>query len=131
MQDLFRSIVVVFFAAASLASPLSYAQPDHNSLIGTITEAPDSPKSVGSQVTFTGLVGQEPVMVWPDEYDTKLSKVFESPSLLILQRVGAVGSIETVYIEVKNKRFLVVAVGALGVPAGSPLKVSQYCGSFR
>ena len=127
-----RMLSAIALVTASLVvSQATSAQEARNSLIGTITEAPDTPKIVGSQITFTGLAAKQVVMVWPDGYDTKLSKLFESPTLLVLQSVGTIGSTETVYIETRNKRFLVVSVGALAVPVGETVKLSQYRGSIR
>jgi len=126
-----RRIAIASLVLAGVVS-LPLAAQELSSLIGVITEAADSPKVVGSQVTFTGLSGSESTMVWPDGYDRKLIKIYENPALLILQAVGTVGSTDTVYIEKKNKRFLVISVGAMAtVVEGNSVSVSQYRGRVK
>jgi hypothetical protein len=89
-----------------------------NSLICVFTEAPASSASLkGSQFTVTGLSGPEATAVWPDGHDERLKKIFENENLIVLQMVSAWGSTDTVYLELKNKKFLVVSVGALTVVA--------------
>ena len=123
---------LIFVIALVTAPALSLAQELQNSLLGVFTEAPNSTKLIGSQITFVGLSGQEARMVWPDGYDTKLYKIFENPNLVVLQSVGAVGSTDTVYIERKNKRFLVVSVGAMEIVVnGKPVAVSLYRGNIK
>ena len=125
--------VVVGLAFAMVAMPLlAQAQQDSNSLIGVFTEAPENQKIVGSQLTITGLATPEATMVWPDGYDTKLRKIFENTTLLVLQSVSAAGSTDTVYVETKNKRFLVVSVGAMAIVVkGRSTTVSQYRGYIK
>lgn len=53
-----------------------FTQQARNSLIGVIAEAPGSPNRIGAQVTFTGLRSGQAIMVWPDGYGSKLSKLF-------------------------------------------------------
>ena len=129
MRAYFPTLVVCVLLLA--AAPLRSAE-DPNSLIGVIAEAPASSKWVGSEITFTGLVSAQPSVVWPDGYDERLSKVFENENLLVLQFVGAVGSTDTVYIEKKNKRFLVVSVGAMSIVVNkNSTTVSLYRGSIK
>jgi hypothetical protein len=114
-------------------TPISLmAQQESNSVIGVFTEVPDKSKIMGAQLTITGLSTLEPTMVWPDGYDTKTKKIFENPNLIILQSVGAVGSTDTIYIETKNKKFLVVSVGATTIVAnGNSVSLSQYRGRIK
>lgn len=122
---------LVVCALLATATPVSSTE-DPNSLIGVIVEAPVSSKWAGSQVTFTALASTQPSVVWPDGYDERLSKVFENENLLVLQFVGAVGSTDTVYIERKNKRFLIVSVGAMSIVANNnSTTVSLYRGNIK
>ena len=132
-KHIYRIAVIALLAALGSIGPfLSFAQQETNSLIGVFTEAPGSSKFVGGQVTITGLSTQEPTTVWPDGYDTKMKKIFANSNLIILQSVGAVGSTDTLYIETKNKRFLVVSVGAMAIVInGNPVTLSQYRGYLK
>src|SRR5436190_10916808 len=111
-----RIAVVALVVAIISGTPVSsIAQQETNSLIGVFTEASGSSKFTGAQVTITGLSTPEPPIVWPDGFDTKMKKIFENPNLIVLQSVGAAGSTDTLYIETKNKKFLVVSVGAMAI----------------
>lgn len=130
---MYRIVVIALLATLGSVAPVwSLAQQETNSLIGVFTEAPGSSKLVGGQVTITGLSTPEPTTVWPDGYDTKMKKIFENPNLIILQSVGAVGSTDTLYIETKNKRFLLVSVGAMAIVInGNSVTLSQYRGYLK
>jgi hypothetical protein len=128
-----RIAIVVFLAAIAGATPLSsIAQQETNSLIGVFTEAPGSPKIIGAQLTITGLFTPEPTVVWPDGYDKRMKKIFDNQNLIVLQSVGAVGSTDTLYIEIKNKKFLVVSIGAMAIVInGKSVTLSQYRGYIK
>ena len=102
-----------------------------NSLVGVLTEVPAPSKWKGSQVTFTGLATSEPSIIWPDGFDSQLGKIFEDESLLVLQFVSVAGSTNTVYIEKKNRRFVLIDVSAMAVPIGKPAGVGVYRGVIK
>ena len=113
------------------ATPVHSAE-NSNSLVGVFVEVPASSKWAGAQVTFTGLMSARPSVVWPDGSDERLSKVFENENLFVLQFVGSIGSTDTVYIEKKNKRFLVVSVGVFTIVANNKAAtVGLYRGSIK
>ena len=125
-------VITSLAVVASLTPVSSIAQQEANSLIGVFTEAPGSSKVMGTQLLITGLSTSEPTMVWSDGYDTKMKKIFENPNLIVLQSVGAVGSTDTLYIETKNRKFLVVSVGAMAIVTnGNSVTLSQYRGYIK
>ena len=128
-----RIAAITFLAVIASVSPaLSIAQQEADRLLGVFTAAPASSKVMGTQLTIIGLSTAEPIMVWPDGYDKKMKKIFENPNLIVLQSVGAVGSTDTMYIETKNKKFLVVSVGAMATAMiGKSVTLSQYRGDIR
>ena len=130
MRKIFSIVgLVISIAVVPL---LAEAQPDSDSLIGIFNEVTSGYIVVGSQLTITGLTTPETTMVWPDGYDTKLRKIFENPNLIILQSVSTVGSTDTVYIETKNKKFLVVSVGTIAIVSkGKSTTVAQYRGYIK
>jgi hypothetical protein len=115
----------------TIAPVLALATDTPNSLIATITEAPDASGRVGAQVTLTGLTTKHPTMVWPDGHDETMSKLIENETLLVLQFVGAAGSTDTVYVEKKYKRFVVVSVGVLFATKEAGTTVSVYRGVIK
>ncbi len=66
-----------------------------NSLIGVVTSAPNDPKLVGSQFTFTGLKSNNVIVVWPSAEDEKMTKIFEDVNLTVIQFVSSFGGTET------------------------------------
>jgi hypothetical protein len=103
-----------------------------NSLIGMVTDSPDKDK-LDKQFTFVDLNKDHPVVVYPSGYDYKMTKVFENEDLIVLQFVADItGSTDTIYIEKKARRFLIVTVGALeGVVESKPLPVETHRGVIR
>ena len=126
------SATLLSLSLVAATSAHGQSSQEFSSLVGVFTSAPDSPKTVGAQLTFTGLNGQEATMVWPDSYGKTMKKIFENQNLIILQSVGAVGSTDTVYLELKNKKFLVVSVGAMAIVLpGKSVTLSQYQGTLK
>ena len=130
MHTSMRNILLV----ALLFSPICFSQAaeEPNSLLGVFTEAPDYSKFKGAQMTVTGLNSSHPVVVWPDGYDSKMTTIFDNETLVILQFVASLGSTETIYIEKKNKKFVVVAAAAFTavLPSGG-VKISTYSGFIK
>jgi len=120
--------IVLLFAVPALAWSID----GRNSLIGTVTESPAKDK-LSKQVTFVDLRTDHPVVVYPSGYDYKMTKVFESEDLIVLQFVAHItGSTDTIYIEKKALRFLIVTVGALeGVVESKPLPVETHRGVIK
>lgn len=130
MRRLFANLLLV---ATFISLPLTIrAAHAGNNVIGVFTEASSKSKFVGAQLTITGLDTQEVTVVWPDGYDTKMKKIFENPALVVLQSIAPVGSTDTIYIEAKNKKFLVISVGAMAAAVkGNSVSVSQYRGIIK
>jgi hypothetical protein len=127
-----KFIKLIAASALLLGATLLYAADGQNSLIGVVTDAATSPTMVGAQITFTGLTDNQATMVWPDGVDSKLTKIFDNGSLVIVQRVGGVGSMDTAYLDKKNKRFTVVSVGAFRIPVyNESVSVSVYRGTLK
>jgi len=101
-------------------------------LIGMVTDSPDKDK-LDKQVTFVDLSKDHPVVIYPSGYDFKMTKVFENEDLIVLQFVSYItGSADTIYIEKKARRFLIVTVGALeGVIESKPLPVETHRGVIK
>lgn len=125
-----RASAIMLLVAVAISMPLSIrAEQEQNNVIGVFTEAPASSKFTGAQLTITGLSTSEATVVWPDGYDTKMKKIFENSALVVLQSVAPIGSIDTIYIETKNKKFLVLSVGAMAAAVkGNSVSVAQYRG---
>lgn len=110
-QILLRSL----FALALAIAYSRVAAQDVNNIIAVFTDVPGGSKFKNAQLTVTGLKTSDPVVVWPDGIDSKMKKIFENPNLIVLQYVAGLGSTETIYLEMKNKKFLVVSVGAMSI----------------
>jgi hypothetical protein len=128
---LLRSVciaIVLLLAVPVLAQPFDGGK----SLIGTVTDSPDKAK-LNQQVTFAGLSTSHPVVIYPSGYDYKMTTVFENEDLIVLQFIADItGSTDTIYIEKKAHRFLIVTVGALeGVVENKPLPVKTHRGVIK
>jgi hypothetical protein len=121
-------IIILVFAVPALAGTID----GRNSLIGTVTDSPDKDK-LNKQVTFVDLSTDHPVVVYPSGYDYKMTTVFENEDLIVLQFVAdTTGSTDTIYIEKKARRFLIVTVGALeGVVESKPFPVETHRGVIK
>lgn len=127
-----RVSMILAFAVFLCALPARSFDDGFRNMEGVLTyTSSDFNKVAGGKVIFTGLDGTRPVMIWRDGIESILTKIHSSPELLVLQSVGVTGSTDTVYIEPKAKRFLVVSVGVMAVPVGSGVKLTQYSGVMR
>jgi hypothetical protein len=128
-----RILQIAFVTMVVVSSQSLFAAPrEATSIIGVFTEAAGSPKIIGAQLVVTGLATPEAMMVWPDGIDTKMKKIFENEFLVVLQSVGAVGSTDTLYVELQNKKFLVVSVGALATAVKpNSVTLASYRGYFK
>lgn len=128
-----KKILRVLAACALLhaAVPTSAAE-GPNSLLGVVTEAPADSSFKNETVTFTGLTSNQATVVWPDGGDSKMTRIFDNGSLVVLQMVSTAGSTDTVYLDKLNKRFTVVSVGALRLPVDkASVGVSLYRGFLK
>jgi len=121
-------ILALLFAVPALAESID----SRNSLIGIVKDSPDKDK-LNKQVTFVELNSDHPVVVYPSGYDYKMKKVFENEDLIVLQFIAIItGSTDTIYIEKKARRFLIITVGALeGVVENKALPVKIYRGILK
>ena len=127
-----RPIMAFVVSALLLGAGHLYATEGPNSLIGVVTDAATNTKLVGAQITVTGLSGNQATLVWPDGVDSKMTKIFDNGTLVIVQMVGGVGSTETAYLDKKNKRFTIVSVGAFHIPVDKEsVSVSVYRGTLK
>lgn len=127
----FTAVLLLVSTAISLPLMIREAQAGNNA-IGVFTETPSNSKFSGAELTVTDLETQEVTVVWPDGYDTKMKKIFESQALVVLQSVALVGSTDTIYIEANNKKFLIISVGAMATAVkGNSVSVSQYRGFIK
>ena len=130
MRQLTALLILILLAASILAR--GQVTPELSSVVGVFTSAPESSKTVGTQLTFTGLNRPEVTMIWPDGIGKTMKKIFENRNLIILQSVGAIGSTETAYLEIINKRFLIVSVGAFEIVLpNKSVTLSQYQGAIK
>jgi hypothetical protein len=133
-QGGYMLVRIGFIAIALLLTVPALAESidGRNSLIGMVTDSPDKDK-LDKQFTFVDLNKDHPVVVYPSGYDYKMTKVFENEDLIVLQFVADItGSTDTIYIEKKARRFLIVTVGALeGVVESKPLPVETHRGVIR
>jgi hypothetical protein len=103
-----------------------------NSLVGVFTEVPADSKFMGAQVTFTGLRSKQVTAVWPDGNDDKMTKLVATDDVVVLQFVSSFGGTDTAYLDLKNKRFLIVTVSTMLVPvAKDSIHLNSYSGSLR
>lgn len=120
--------------AVLLVATLAHAEglQGRSSLVGFIETARPISRNAGKQITFSGLDTSTPTIVWPDGYDSKTTRLFDSPALMIIQRVTDAGSMDTACIEKLNARFLVISVGAMATAVkGGVVTVNEYRGTLR
>ena len=95
-----------------------------------MTSSPVS-SNLGKQITWSGLDTATSTHVWTDGYESKMVRLYESPSLLVIQQVTVAGNTETAYIEKLNARFLFIPVGALAAAnKGNAVTVNEYRGTL-
>jgi hypothetical protein len=111
-----------------------YAEPTPNSVIGIFTDTPSESINIkaGTQLTITGLNTNEATVVFPDSFEEKMKKLFEDSNLVVIQMVSPLsGSVDTIFIDKHNKRFLLVASSSVLVPTGGKMTASQYRGNLK